>query len=326
MAHATAFVALFPFDILVISESVTPFDMTLDGRRITLYWPFWHEVPPGRRIERLRVERVPSRPGIQFYAEPPLELQIEIQPPDGGAFANGLRIDIAGDADEQFATEFVTRVLQQFRLRTGQWWIGHTHHDGEGVIRAAYSVDSRGSMMSRECRAGALVEPRLGSERLLAREDFTLACHALVSDADVPPYLDILYDAIYFSIHNSDRRRALLEACIACDMAVIYQAIRAGKEAGKPELLVRKILSDRDLLMNLRHGLPDLFGPQADYSEVSHTDYDLIRQLWAVRGAIAHGLAPGVGSHGRGQLPSQQETADLLMASQRLISWLEAFP
>jgi hypothetical protein len=326
MPNGTAFIALFPFDLIVSSDAAAPFSLQLDGRTITLYWPFWHEPSGGRRIAAVQAERIPSRPGTPFYVVPPLQLQIEVQPPENGAFANGLRLDVYGECDGPFATEFVGQVIQQFRLRTGQWWVGHAHHDGEGLVRAEYTIDEHGSLADRECRAGAVVEPRFGTERPLTREDFILTCHAIAAQTPAPPYLDILYDSLYFFIHRQDRRRALLDACIASDMAVLYQAIRAARILGKPEQVVRRVLSDRDLLVNLRRGLAELFGKQADFSLVHSDDFQLIRRLWAARGSIAHGLAPAVGTHGRREIPSQQQTAELLSAAKRLVSWLEKLP
>ena len=170
------------------------------------------------------------------------------------------------------------------------------------------------------------IQPHFGSERALTCKDFTDSCVAVANGVEVQPYFDVFYDSVYFIIERDDIRRALLEACIACDIAVLFESIRAGQQHGKPELAVRNALSDRDLLVNLRVGLPKLFGAQADFSTVQTSDYELVKQLWAARGSIAHGLSPAVGTHGRAKLPSRENAADMMLAAYRLIGWLQQLP
>lgn len=324
---ATAFIALLPFDILTLAEArVASHQIRVDGKDVVLYWPFWHEPASARQLRPIRSVTIPSRSSAPFYRVPPFDILIEMPPPPGHSFANGLRIDVLQPANEDFATAIATDLLRQFRVRTNQWWIGHAHREGEGLVRTAYNIDEGGFLVGQECRAGAVVEPRLGIERALTAAEFSAACASLGEGGLVPAHWDLFYDAVYFSIHRQDWHRALLDACIACDLGVIYEAIRAGKGIGKPEPIVRRALSDRDLLMNLRRGLSDLFGPSADYSQANPTDYELIRRLWAARGSISHGHVPTTGAFGRGFMPERAEAADLILGAMRLLSWLTGLP
>lgn len=322
-----AYVALFPFDILVSDAEVAPQVIRVDGSYVRAYWPHWNEGSRGRVLAMVRAAAIPSAPGTQFFSVPPLDLHLEVQPNQGVRFANAMRFDFADDvATVAQVTLLVHRTLRHMRVSTGQWWIGHAHHDGEGLIRAGYKIDDSGTLVSRECLVGAEIEPRLGDERALGPEAFITVCAAAETGADPPAHWESFYDAVYFSIHRNDLRRALLDACIACDMAVLHEAIRAGRVAGKPERVVRRALSDRDLLKNLRQGLATLFGPHADFSHARPDDYELIRQLWAARGLIAHGHLPSVGADSRAQLPSRSEAAAMIEAAHRLIRRLERLP
>lgn len=324
---ATAFIALLPSDILItVPTPVAPVKVALGRHDVILYWPFWHEASAGRVLPPIRSAAIPSRSSAPFYRVPPFDLTIEATPPAGHSFANGLRLDVLDSTDDDFVTGVAAALLQQFRVRTNQWWIGHSHREGESLVRASYSIDDHGSLIGQDCSAGAVVEPRLQIERPLTPAMFSAACASIASGSEVPAHWDLFFDAVYFSIHRQDWRRALLDACIACDLAVVYDAIRAGQAVGKPELAVRHALSDRDLLKNLREGLPNLFGPAADYSQNHTSDYDLIRRLWSARGSIAHGHVPTTGTFGRAFVPSRSEAADLILAAMRLLDWLKNLP
>jgi len=324
---ASAFIALLPFDILTRNEAhVSPHQIRWDDRDVVLYWPFWHEPTPARRIPPVRSIAIPSRSSEAFYRIPPFDIHIEIPPPPDSSFANALRIDVLQAVDDRFVTAIATNLLSHIRVRTNQWWIGHAHLEGEGLVRAAYNIDADGFLVGQDCRAGAIVEPRIGIERPLEEAAFSSACASLAGGGTVPAHWDMFYDALYFSIHQEDWRRALLDACIACDLAVIYESIRAGRDLGKPEPVVRHSLSDRNLLVNLEKGLPAIFGQNANYSETQRSDFKLIRRLWKARGSIAHGQAPATGDFGRGFMPSREEAADLILAAMRLLAWLAGLP
>ena len=135
MIHA--FLALFPFDIHVeVVGASAPLDFSIEGRRVTIYWPFWHEDQPGRKIRCVRLDSVPSRPGYPSWAIQPIGLEFTIQPNAGRAFADGLRIDVeAGPEETAVANDLIIQLLRQFRARTGQWWIGHAHREGQDLVR-----------------------------------------------------------------------------------------------------------------------------------------------------------------------------------------------
>jgi len=321
------YIALFPFDILVRDAEVPPHLVSADEPTIRAYWPHWNEESRGRVLTMVRAATIPAVPGTQFFLVPPLDLRLEVQPTQDARFANAMRLDFSDDAATvEQATLVVQRILRHVRVSTGQWWIGHAHHDGEGLIRAGYKIDSSGTLASRDCVVGMEVETRLGTERVLEPSAFSEACAATAVGTEPPAHWDSFHDAVYFSIHRNDLRRALLDACIACDMAVLHEALRAGRAAGKPERAVRRALSDRDLLKNLRQGLASLFGPHADFSRAQPADYELIRQLWAARGLIAHGQIPTVGTGSRAQLPSRAAAAVMIEAVQRVIRQLERLP
>lgn len=326
MPHA--FLVLFPFDIkLAEHDTSAPIDLLIDGRRATFYWPFWHEKEAGRQIHCVNLDWVPSRPGYPSWAIQPCGLTFTILPGAGRAFADGLRLDVEAEPTEtQLVNGLVVRLLRQIRARTGQWWIGHAHREGQDFVRGVYAVDVNGIATSRDALGGVKISPFFGSERTLTAADFALSCAAVAADADVQPYFDVFYDAVYFIIESGDVRRALLETCIACDIAVLYEAIRAGERIGKSELEVRSALSDRDLLINLRAGLSKIFGTIADYRTANPEDYELVRQLWIARCAIAHGRSPIIGALEKAKLPAYEHAADMMLAAFRLIGWLQRLP
>lgn len=255
---------------------------------MSIYWPHWNQEEAGRSLSQVRSTAVPSRPGYPFFEVPPLDILVQVQPHAGERFANAVRIDVSDEPESDDDIALLTRrLLRWMRVLTGQWWIGHAHRGEEGLIRARYLIDAKGRLSSRGCVSGPRIEPRVGIERPLERTLFLLACSAAVEGREPPPHQESILDALYFSVHQDDQRRALLEACIACDLAVLHEAIRAARQQGRPEALVRHTLSDRDLLGNLRKHIPELFGRHADLSVHQSEDFELIRRLWSARGAIA---------------------------------------
>jgi hypothetical protein len=321
-----AYIALLPFDILTDGTLRTaPHCVTVSNRRVFLYWPFWHEDRDGRIVPPVRAAAIPSRTSRPFYTVPPLETRIEIRAPPGRGFANALRIDIDGERDDDLATDIANTLLRQLRLRTNQWWIGHAHREGEDVIRGAYSIDSRGELVGNTCHANLRVEARLRIERPLTAGDFSGACAGIGSEQTIPPHWELLFDAIFFSIHRQDWRRALLDAFIACDLGVNHESLRAGRELGKPEAVVQHVLSDTDFLFNLRTGLAELFGSAADFCAAHPADYQQVRRLWSTRNEIAHGHVSGT-VPGRGGLVPRIEAMNMMKSAMRLLVWLAALP
>lgn len=327
-AMRKAFVALLPFDIEVVAgSSIDPRQYAVDGRQVTFYWPFWHEKSIGRRLQPVRAEAIPSRPGFPLFPVAPLALGIEVMPNAGLAFVNALRFDVEGiNFGTAFANDLANNLIRILRASTGQWWMGHPHREGEGIIRAEYEIDANGVATDQSAESGIDVKSRFGIESPLTAEGFAAACSGLASGQELPVYAEVLYDAVFFAIERNDIRRALLEACIACDMAIIHEAIRAGTLLSKPEQFVRRNLSESDMLHNLRKALPTIFGEGADFPKLQPETFEGIRLLWAARGSIAHGLAPTTGAHGRASLPVREKAFEMLNAAFGLVAWLQQLP
>lgn len=323
-----AFVALLPFDIETTADvDVTPFSYSIGSTQIVVHWPFWHETSVGRRLRDVNPGLVPSNPGRPLFAKAPLQLHLDRIPNPGTLFADALRLDVHGDtASVQFATDTLNRFLRILRAATGQWWMTHPHRDGEGLVRAEYTINADGVSSDESVQSGLEVKPRFGIESPLSPPRFLSACSALSAGQDTPLYAELLYDAVFFVIERSDIRRSLLDACIACDMAILAEAIRAASQLNKSERFVRKQLSQSDMIFNLGAGLERIFGVKGNFRNARPDVFENIRRLWATRGSIAHGLAPSVGSHGRAELPDRAAAFEMLKAAFALIDWLRRLP
>lgn len=323
-----AFVALMPFDLHVAAgASHSPIVHTVDGRRVTFYWPFWHESSRGRPLHPVNAELVPARDGAVLFPVQPRSIRLEIIPSEGKTFANAFRIDVDGEnTDTDFATYLTNELIRNLRAGTGQWWMGHPHQEGEGLVRAEYAIDSNGVAQDKSVQSSIEVRSRFGIETPLVPHMFVAACGAIANASELPVYAELLYDAVFYAIERDDLRRALLDACVACDMAIFHESIRAAVVLGKSELYVRHNLCESDQLKNLKKGLPVIFGAQADFPSHHPTTFEQVRALWAARGSIAHGLAPSTGQHGRAALPSRAASFEMLKAAIALVDWLQKLP
>lgn len=322
-----AYIALFPFDIHVQEKAASPIRLSHRKPVATVYWPHWNEPDTGRALSAVRASVVPSRPGYPFYVVPPLDIAITVQPQAGQRFANAMRVDVAETPtrDEEVG-RLIRSLTRWMRAKSGQWWIGHSHRSAEGLIRAQYDIDSKGRLSNRDCVSAPRIEPHAGCERCLTHADFQATCAAVQAGREPAPHHELILDALYFSIHEEDQRRALLDACIACDLAILHESIRAAREQKRAEEFVRHSLSDRDLLSNVREHVPQLFGQHANLSIHQPDDFELIRRLWAARGAIAHGQLPLTGEAGRSELPTREDAVMMIQAAMRLIERMERLP
>lgn len=321
-----SYIACLPSDLLVrATQNVQPEVGLVDGVAVRVFWPFSYSEGAGRAIEQPRTERIPGYAGSPAFRQPPLQVRLEIRAPEGCVFCDGLRLDFDAPVDSERAEDVARRLVRNLRAVTGQWWLGHAYREGEGIVRTAYDVYPDGSLNGTSAEASMLVRPAFPLDQPLDHATFVHACTGLFAGVLSPQYLEQLYDAVYFFIGHGDVRRAILEACVALEMAVFAEAVDRGKRVGKAEQAIRKRLSNSDLLYNLSSGLPKVFGQAGDFSKVSSSDFATIRQLVAARGQIAHGQAPAIGEHGRGALPDRPAAAGMLLCAFRVVEWLREF-
>jgi hypothetical protein len=294
-----------------------------------VYWPFWNEPAVTRPVSAVRFEAVPYPAEVLPRHLQAARLQLDVVPPDGIAFVNALRVDVAGqpaETDPQTVNDLVGRLLRLLRDRTRQWWVGHPHREAESrYVRASFPVDARGEMVGTSTNAGVDIEPRFGDEAHLTPALFTAVCAALGAGEDAPLSAELFHDARYFAIRG-DIRRSVLDAVIACDFVVLEEALRLGQQRGMSERQVRGKLSDRDLLANLRRDVPAMFGASYSFAEACPGPYQHIVRLWAARGSIAHGRLPHTGTLGRGSMPTRAEQAEILGSVGALLTWFRALP
>lgn len=320
-----AYLLACPFEMLVADGPGPICPIEVEGRSVTVYWPFRNAAQPTTAPRWIDLSRIPRRP----HTEPPhVRAPIPIvtpRPRAGEIAADSLRIDLFGpmaDSEGDFVESLAIRLFGLIRHRTGQWWLKRPNVEGEHLIRNGFAINHRGELAGG-VNAVLGVEPRRGSERTLKHAEFATLCDELARGAESPLSWDLFYDALYFvmaSQGGKDIRRAVLDATIACDVGVLSAASRTGETRGLSARQVLGALDQSDLLYNLSKGLFTLTG--RDFSSESPESYRQIRLLWRARGSIAHGRLPGVRVGAR-PLPSLDQFHDMLAGAEAALRWLD---
>jgi hypothetical protein len=321
-----AYLLAFPFEMLVADGPGPICPIEVDGKSMTVYWPFRNREEPTTAPRWIDLSRVPRRP----HTEPP-HIRAPIprvtpQPRTGEIAADSLRIDLFGanaESEGDFVSDLAVRLFGLIRHRTGQWWLKRPNNEGEQLIRNGFAINHRGELADGVVAAIG-VEPRRGSERTLAHSDYLSLCEELAKGLDIPLSWDLFYDALYFvmaSQGGKDVRRAVLDAANACEVAVLTTASRVGEKRKLSARQVLRALDQSDLLYNLSRGLRTLTG--RDFSAESPENYRLVHQLWRARGSVAHGRLPGVRLAAR-PLPSLDQFHDMLGGVEITLKWLDA--
>lgn len=325
MGRTRSFIAVLPYDLHVQDEGCDPVTFRWGGARVRGYWPFSDKASGRRTLPSLPTHRIPFGPTANRRQPQLLLLAPEVREPASVKFANALRIDLftetpREDDDLARTAESVLRsMLRAIRYVTGQWWIGHPHRAGEGLIRSSFMTDTEGNIVDRAVSVTVRVDARFGSERTLTAEMFQVVLPALDGVPFQQRHRDIFFDGVYYFVARDDIPRAVVNAVLALEMAIEGGVGRLAASRGHSFEEMRRVLVGGDLLANIAKSLPRLI--TRDFPTECPEDFQCIKQLWKTRGDLAHGrLEDGVREY---RAPTRQEADRMLKSAGHFIDWLE---
>ncbi len=341
---ADAFIFTFPYWVFVdLQDPPTVAQFTLGHATRRVYAPFRSAAANHTVLPPLNAQAIPfqkgTRPHIAAdYKSPQLAVVPRLAKADGEDLGqvlclkesfddpidpfpmDSLRIDSLGDEvphDPIFP--WVQDLMAWLRVRTSQWWIGHSVHPLQGLVRASISIDLKGRALSRPNPMAAGYGLR-GDERPVTSE-ISRECIDLALNGAPPSFRhQLLLDGRYH-VASRDLRRGVLDLATACEFAKeeLFEAIWRSRAGGAYRR--GRLISGFDLPKHLGVDLAR-FGPslEADLPEV----YSDLSRLWALRNQVAHGQSPVLRGH-TGTIGLDRDMAhELAGAAQAVVEWIDS--
>ncbi len=325
MPSGAALVFAFPFDIWILDGSPDPVTVTIGGSSLSFYWPFNSNGSKGPVVSSIPFERVPFRPGTR-NSVPPLAITANPAPPDGSILADSMRVDVLplptdlSSAAHTDAERVVASFLSRVRHLTGQWWVGHAHHEFQSWLRNWYQVDPTGMLTSRDVSLPTRLESRMGFEQPLSAQTFSEAAADAAAGLSTPLHWESFYDATFFFIAHEAVARAVVEASTSCELAIEGSIARLAALRSHPFDGMSRVLDRGDFIGNIRNALVTVL--HRSYAEEHPVEFERLRSLWAARGSVAHGRLTSIGS--RAGVPDLPTVSGMLNSVLHFLKWLES--
>ena len=198
---------------------------------------------------------------------------------------DSLRIDVGetrdGDVIGERALKMLLRIL---RVRTQQWWIGHSVHGLAGYLRNVFPILERGepTQLPVGRARGRTVN---GDELPIEAALWEVSLRDLEQGVTPPFHRELLLDGRYFG-SVGEYRRAVVDLAMACEQAkdIAFERLWTASAPGVPFHRGR-LMSGYDLLEHLDRDLRR-FGRSF---RVEHPDkFDALSELWDARGNCVH--------------------------------------
>jgi hypothetical protein len=197
--------------------------------------------------------------------------------------ANALRVDLLEPDEHPNNLELVTRLLEWIRVLTRQWWIGQP----PTLIseRITFPINPTGEpLQSAYGNSGPVM--MYGDEEALTVKHWTRAMDHL-ADGCEPPAADVLLLDARFHASAGLLRRAILDAAVACEEALVSEAARVwSRSAPEVEFRPGRVFRGTDLTTRLDEDLKRLSG--ISLKEQNPDLFERISLLWRTRHACAH--------------------------------------
>lgn len=356
---ATAF--LFSFNFWIYTDPQNPpavVEARIGDYGCRFYQPFRRDdlpfVPAPITLDRARIPTRPHRRGVpartvlspRTFAIPSLiesgsaaSVNLIIVHPDGthgtlGKVAtnsypmDSLRVDIIGgqnEGRELAAQANVDKLMELLRWRSAQYWISRST---ESIMRCGplhFGVNQQGdatytSKVVGSSQVTAHTPPV--SAKLIDRELWAESIDGVQAGEDVPVHESLLLEAYnYCSI--PDIKQAVLAGAAAVDYAkeATFERLwcaRNSKATWNDERRM-DLLRNYNLPKHLDNAFSRHFG--VSYRKLHTDEWDLIAELWEVRGNVAHGRPPTYGMSKT--LLEGRRCRKLLAAADHCIKWFD---
>lgn len=344
-ADGTSFLCTFPFWLFVTRQDPPGILEAVVGETpVRFYPPFRSGAPNFLPMPYPRLTEVPfvdgTRPEIDSTYSPPQVAAIpQLERPKGdagiilvwGEFEeepepfpmDSMRIDVLApeEAAQQCVENVIPALLSQLRIRTRQWWIGHSIHGLAGLLRQTFGVLENGKPTeapAARASARTVTGNELGVNSRLWRE----AVDGVSKGAELPVYHELLLDGSYFAAVR-DYRRAVIDLAISCEQAKEETFRRLWESrAGAATYRRGRILSGYDLPEHIDVHLRDKFG--RSLKDEHPGVFVTIAELWDARGNVAHGSGIIFRRNGTEVKVGEEQCKQFSSAAERCIDWLDS--
>lgn len=328
MKAGTSYLFTYPFWFFVDSTSLLPvIEITIENSLVRFYSPF--RSAPANFISmpfinpqsiplihkgRLRIDfkikdcaAIPllKKNGdvsmywsfLRHWENPPTEFPMD-----------SIRIDIIGNPqDSNDPEQLSTKLMNQLRWRSNQWWIGRSSDVSSGHIRNTFDISTEGeplSILDGVARGRTVA----GFEKAIDASLWQAAIIDIQNEVEVPLYDVLLLDARYFAAAG-DIRRSVLDSATACEIAknITFERLNLKKDG-------------TDLIKHISEKLEEKIG--RSYEKEESANYLIIKDLWIARGNIAHGKIE-YRYNGQTVVIDDKRVGEFASAAKNCVRWLE---
>lgn len=214
--------------------------------------------------------------------------------------------------------EFISRLVENVRCVTKQWWIGRSSDTFTGWKKASFEIDKYGKMLGQVGAYGSGSSVS-GIEKPLDKSKWNEVLSRCENgiDPDISDYL--LLDASYFFAKN-DMRRFVMDAATTCEIEKDNAFERLWKRYKNTNFRKGKAMSGWDLGRHLDSDLENLCGRslKKECPEI----FMLIENLWDARGNVAHGEGAKFKRDGSAVEISNKNGKVIMSAARECVEWL----
>ena len=204
---------------------------------------------------------------------------------------DSFRIDVFEQNEEKahnIAEECFRELIQLVRYATRQWWVEHISNSG--LLKCSFPILKNGYALEQPTIYGSsAVTINKNNPTCVDEIIWENVIDCLEKGLTVPLYKLLILDARHFSA-TKNYRRAILDAVISCEQArdIHFERIYKLKSIGS-KFRLGKVLTGNNLPTHLSEDLVKLTNGKYSYEKDFPKEFELIKNLWNVRGNIAHG-------------------------------------
>ena len=235
---------------------------------------------------------------------------------------DSLRVDvlIKNDNSRSIAEQVVNTLLDIIRSMTCQWWIHRSIDPLVGYCRGGTNINGETNVISNDSFGALHLNNVFGFEKNISQDIWKHAIARLAKNAK-PHSSEKLWLDSAWSAKSGELVLTPIYLCIALEQAVEFTFYNVWQKKNKSKFKRSKVFKNKSLPDNLDMDSLSFFG--RSFKKEYPKEHEYIRNMWVVRGNVAHGLEPALFSGGVKNEMDMAMAGHFFNSSRLALDWLD---
>ena len=204
---------------------------------------------------------------------------------------DSLRIDILieNENSRAIAEQAINTLLDILRTMTQQWWIHRSIDSLVGYCRGGVHINKETNVISNDAFGALHLNHVFGFEKNITEGIWKQAVTRLAQN-DKPHSSEKLWLDSAWSAKSGELMLTPIYLCIALEQALEFAFYTVWQKNNSTKFKRGKVLKNKNLPDNLDKDSMLFFG--RSFKKDHPKEHEYVRNLWVIRGNVAHGLEP----------------------------------